>query len=269
MIAWLADHGVRIGLHHWGVAPGSVKTNLMTDNSDVRTVTMTQIKKTIDIGAAIRCVYVNIHPGARHLEKIDFAAQSQSLVPGAATPPDEAHSLLHAGVDEISAYARSKEIVLTVETLPGAEHANYERNQGWYDAGSASLDDIRFLAEQGFSIANDVTHTAASLARTVKGSGQLWEELLAFTDGVAAQTKLLHINTLVAPFDGTDTHNGLLDEDWQVGAWPSRNQLIALLSLFRHRDDVHVIPEPSGDMQKNYRALRELVRRAEQHKAPL
>jgi sugar phosphate isomerase/epimerase len=263
MLSWLAEGGVRIGLHHWGVALDSFKTNLMTSNSEIRDATIAQIKTTIDIGADIACAYVNIHPGALHIEKIDLTAQSQALVPNSATPQKEAQALLLAAAKDLAAYAREKKVLLTIETLPGAENLHNLTHEGWYDAANASLADIEMLAAADISIANDITHTGSTIARSNPEPGYMWRALMAFTRRTTAQARLLHINTMIPPFNGIDTHNGLLEADWQSGAWPSQEQIVQFLSLFAQRDDVFVIPEPDNDMQQNYRVLRTLVQLAE------
>lgn len=264
MIAWLTQHGVRIGLHHWGVALGEYKTNLMTNHEKVRQATIAQIKQTIDIGSEINCAYVNIHPGARCLEKIDLTNQSQALVPDSTTRENDARRLLIEAARELTAYAASKKVLLTIETLPGAENHDFIKNEGWYDPGNASLSDMESLVSSNLPMANDITHTASAIARVNPEPESMWQKLIDFTNGTKQQTKLIHLNTMTPPFNGTDTHNGLLAEDWEVGAWPSRDQIIQLLSLFKHRDDVYVVPEPKAKAQENYRALKELAREAEE-----
>lgn len=259
MLNWLQRSGVHVGLHHWGRAPGDIKTNLMTNNAEVRAATIQQIKHTIDIAAEIKCVYVNAHPGALNLEKINFSEHSQALVPNSATPVAEARKLLLEGAQELNAYAQEKGTVLTIETLPGAENGHYEARDNWYDPGNATISDTEMLAQTGVFIANDITHTTSALVRINAAPGYMWAEFLKFTERTKQQTRLIHLNTMIPPFDGTDTHNGLLDEDWQAGAWPTRGQLIQFLSLFNNRDDVFVIPEPRENMQENYRALKDLA----------
>lgn len=259
MTHWLTQAGVQIGLHHWGIAPGNIKTNLMTNNTAVRQATIRQVKHTLDIGAAIKAVYVNTHPGALSLEKIDFAAHSQSLVPNSVTPGKEARQRLLEGAQELSAYAREKGVILTIETLPGAENEHYEVRDKWYDPGNATLTDLETLAQAGIFIANDITHTTSAIARTNANPNYMWAEFLQFVERTQSQTKIIHLNTMIPPFDGTDTHNGFLEEDVQAGAWPTREKLIEFLSLFKDRNDVFTIPEPQQKMQENYRALQNLV----------
>lgn len=259
ILNWLQRHNVQVGLHHWGIAPGNHKTNLMTNHADIRNTTIQQIKRTIDIAAEIKAVYVNAHPGALNLEKINFAEHSQALVPNSATPVAEAQKLLLAAAQELNTHAKEKGVVLTIETLPGAENEHYEARDNWYDPGNATLADMEMLIKAGTSIANDITHTTSSIARTSADPEYMWVELLAFTKRTQQQTRLIHLNTMVPPFDGTDTHNGFLAEDWQANAWPAHEQLIEFLTLFKDRNNVFVIPEPNKNMQENYRVLKKIV----------
>lgn len=110
------------------------------------------------------------------------------------------------------------------------------------------------LADHGQLMANDFGHTAANIA----GSNQdlMWPGLSQYTQILAPKTKLLHINTVGPPFNGTDSHHGILAEDWQHGAFPNEDQLKSLLTLFKGRDDVWAVPEPQDNaMIANYLAL--------------
>lgn len=261
MINWLNRADMKVGLHHWGIALGNHKTNLMTSNSAVRTATIQQIKETINHAAAWGCVYVNAHPGALNLEKINFDTRSQALVPNSATPAAEARKLLLEAAQKLTAYAREKDVTLTLETLPGAENEHFEVRDNWYDPGNATLADSKMLVKAGIFMANDITHTLSSLARTKTDPEYMWTELLKFTERTKKQTKLIHLNTMLPPFDGTDTHNGFLPEDIAAGAWPSHDQFIEFLKIFED-SDVFVIPEPHSNMQENYRALKNLITQA-------
>jgi hypothetical protein len=262
LFAWLKDHGVAIGLHHWGLIQGKVKTNLATHHSFVRDETIAQIKRTIDIAAEHGCVYVNAHPGSQSLEEINFVEQTQAPLPDPKTPEVQAVELLLQAAHTLSSYAQERNVVFTIETLPPLE-ANW-RDTGVrdraYTPGNIPLSGMITLARSGVFIANDLTHTAGWVAVENKGEpSAMWAGIQKFSQEIASQTKLLHINTVVPPFDGTDSHHGLLPEDVEVGAWPSHEQFREFFTLFRDRDDVFVIPEPREHMRENTRMLRELV----------
>lgn len=268
MIAWLLERRVVIGLHHWGICAGNIKTNLATQDEAVWQETVRQIKTTIDIGQRIGCVYVNMHPGALYLESIDFATQQQRLLPDRATSPEVGWRRLQEAATQLHAYALQKGVVLTVETLPGAENQHYEARQQRYQPFNTPLPVMEQLVAAGSYLANDITHTIGSVTdRTETEStatpDSLFTQVMAFSRKTQPATRLLHVNTIMPPFDGTDSHDGLLDSDWQAGCFPSRAQLIEWLRLFAGRADVYAVPEPRVDMQANYQALRQLVAEVE------
>lgn len=259
MLDHLQSHNVRIGLHHWGLAAGQYKTNLATNRKMVRQESMAQIKDTIDVSARIGGVYVNVHPGAAQLEMIDLYAGRQAPVEGAVTAAEESSSLFWQAAEELQRYAERKKILLTFESLPGREpYFFYDRSRS-YDAGSISLAVLGELGAKGAWLANDITHTLAMLSVVETEEIGRWNMFMAFTEGAAPFTRLLHANTMTAPYNGTDSHDGLTDQDFANGVRPTREQMRSVLRLFKDRADVWVIPEPRSKMQSNWRALRALV----------
>lgn len=258
MFEWLKARRVAIGLHHWGLAGGNMKTNLMTNDEAVRIETLRQMRETIDIAAEINAVYVNVHPGARFLETIDFATRMQGLFPGTETSEEEAENLLLSAAQELEKYAAARNVVFTVETLPAREWQDNANRKDIYNPNSADLSMMRKLTEAGIFIANDITHTAGQCAAADNDRTAMWKCILSFSQAVWHQTKLLHINTVRKPFDGSDSHDGILPEDFTAGVFPDAKQLKGWLRLFMGRDDVFAIPEPEGDMRANYRALVQL-----------
>lgn len=258
MFAWLKKEHVAFGLHHWGLVNGKLKTNLATHHAFVRDETIRQIRQTIDIAAQYGCVYVNAHPGSQSLEEIDFATRAQTLRSDARTSADDSARLLLDAVQQLQLYAQTKGVLLTIETLPPSEQVVFDaplRDQ-FYRPGNVDLTTMRRLASAGMWIANDISHTTACVAvETGTSEAVMWQGAVQFTQDVAPQTRLLHINTTVPPHNGTDSHNGLLPEDFAQGAFPRAEQLQALLHIFRDRDDVFVIPEPHHNMRENTQAL--------------
>ncbi|MEK7557143.1 MAG: TIM barrel protein [Patescibacteria group bacterium] len=263
MFAWLQEHSVKIGLHHWGLAQKEFKTNLSTNNSAVRKESLAQMKHTIDIGKEIGAAYVNVHPGARWLERINFSTDDQERVEGSETPPDAARDLLLAGAAELNSYAEERAVLFTVETLPGREAYNSLRREGIYDSGNPPLAWIEEIGSRGGYVANDITHSASVVALADSSPAGMWQGLLDFTRRVAPHTKLVHVNTMIPPFDGRDSHNGLLPADFSQGSVPTREQIVQLLSLFAQRDDVYVVPEPQIQFtRENFLALKEIAEEA-------
>lgn len=263
MLAWLTQRNVQVGLHHWGLAQGTYKTNLMTANSAVRQESLAQIRRAIEIGSEIGAVYVNIHPGAQFLEKTNFETDTQHLVPGSETPAAQAEENLLETVHELNAYARQHGVLLTVETQTAREAEQFDRRQGSYDPHNASLDLLLRLGESGIALANDLTHTVSHFAVTNPSRDDMMRRLREFTTRASAVTRLIHVNTVREPFDGRDSHDGLLASDFAQGFFPSRAQLVELLGMFRDRADVFVVVEPPLETSReNFLALREIAEEA-------
>jgi len=259
MFEWLRDRKVSIGLHYWGVAEGDIKPNLATHHTLVRDEIMDQMKRTIDIGASINCAYVNVHPGSERLEKIDFDNERQFMTDHEATPPDEAAKLVVTAARELHDYAESKDVLLTIETIPGREAPDFTNRENLYDPRNTTLATMKAMGQTGIFLANDIAHTAGALAMDVSSENEMWPALYNYTREISRATRLIHLNTLTPPHNGADTHDGIRDEDFKAGVWPDKDQVKDILKLFRDRDDVYVVLEPRQYMPENYRALVSLV----------
>lgn len=260
MVAFLRRHEVQIGLHHWGLAAKKYKTNLATNNEEIRQETLAQIKETIDIAADIEGVYVNAHPGAAQVEKVDLDAGRQEPVAGEQTDPEESAALFLAAAEELQVYANEKNVLFTLETMIAKEKYVEGDQTRLFDPQPVPLAVMGTLGSRNNWLANDISHTLASLGAWEADAARCWELFMAFTRHAAPFTRLLHINTLMLPFNGTDSHDGIMRDDFVNGVFPNRQQLIEALTLFRSRPDVFVIPEPHSHMQDNWRALQDLVK---------
>jgi sugar phosphate isomerase/epimerase len=262
-LRWFREHNVDLGLHHWGICEGGVKSNLATDNDAVREQTINQIKQTIDIAAELDCVYVNAHPGAACLERLQFTPFRQELVSDTCTTNERAAELFLAAATELRQYAEAKQVLLTFETIVGAEKVDDVDRHNVYVSHTIAPQTLSQFATEGGYLANDITHTASYLSLSENNPTAIWSRLMAFTQAVAPSTKLLHINRVLPPYNGTDSHDGITEADWQSVGIPSREQLLEFLQAFKNRDDVFVIPEPKGDMAGNFQALQALMRMVE------
>lgn len=259
MFDWLAARKVKIGLHYWGLIDDKIKPNLCASNAHIRAATIDQMMQTITIAHEIKAVYVNIHPGAQALEEMNFDRRTQELVPGEKVGEAKAWQALSESAKQLQDYAQQRDVLLTIETLPGREAEKYEARESLYDPGNASLDWLLKLGQQGNFIANDITHTSSTLAIVNNDPVVMWQGLMDFSRQAAAQTRLVHLNTMIPPFNGTDSHNGLLEEDWAGDAWPNLDQIREFLTLFKNRDDVFIVPEPRLNMRENYQQLTKLA----------
>ncbi len=257
MLRFLADEKVSVGLHHWGLIDGKYKTNIASGDEHIRRQTIQQIKDTIEVGANIECAYVNAHSGAQSNEMISFEPFEQQLLPTGTLSLAEAEKIFLESAEELQDFARHQGVTLTIETLPGAESAT--SREDIYVPGNTPYSTLLQLGSIGALIANDFTHTASQMMLQTKDISIIGELLLEFTKTAAPLTGLLHVNTIIPPFNGSDSHTGILPEDFSAGAFPQEEQLKELLGVFKDREDVFVIPEPHSDMRKNTQALRALV----------
>lgn len=255
MISWLTKHNVAIGLHYWGVVDGTIKPNLATQNEYVRKETMRQIRQTIDIGASIGCAYVNIHPGAQAIETIDFTHWKQTMTSDPITPQELATELLLLATNELHEYATEKNVILTIESIPAREAIEGTHREHTYDPGNASLATIERIAQEGMWIANDITHSGSHTLLSEPTTDAAWKAMMDFSTRIQEHTRLLHINTVTPPYNGTDSHDGITDEDFKQETFPTKEGLIEFLTLFKDRDDVYAVPEPKNNPAGNYQAL--------------
>jgi len=260
IFAWLGRHTVRIGLHHWGLCRGGITPNISTAEQSIRQASIAQIRQAIDIGAEYGCVYVNIHPGSQQLVTTTFDPLTFSPRDGGQTERGEAEKFTGEAMAELAAYAASRGVTLTLETLPRTSFFDEQDLARVFDPGFTRPEAVAAITAEYGSMANDITHTATAYPRDNASREELWDYLLDFTRRTAAQTKLLHINTTREPFIGTDSHDGVRPDDFADGVFPDRAQIKELLALFAGRDDVFAVPEPREHMRNNALALRELVR---------
>lgn len=263
-LAWFRRRNVSVGLHYWGICRGNILPNMATRNKELRAESLAQVKRTIDFAQRQRCIYVNIHPGAQFLEQIIFEPLTFSRVDGSATERATAERLMSEAAHELHEYASARGVVLTIETITRyMKRRPLEADRDdFYDPGPMPLSYLAELTRQGLQLANDITHTAAALPWVNPTRDALWEGLWDFTQRTAAQTRLVHINTLTPPYNGTDSHDGVTEEDWLRGVFPNREQVAALLALFTARADVFAVPEPLRNMAGNYQALAALAQAA-------
>jgi hypothetical protein len=259
MISWLQKNNVAIGLHYWGVVDGKIKPNLATQDEHVRNETLQQIRQTIDIGADIGCVYVNIHPGAQAIETIDFTNWEQTMTSDPITTKELATELLLLACNELHEYALTKNVLLTIESIPAREARRDTDREHIYDPGNASLVTMERIAQEGMWVANDITHGGSHAFITESSTDAAWEKFMEFSTRTQNQTRLLHINTVTPPYNGTDSHDGITAEDFQKETFPTKEGMIEFLTLFKNRNDVYTVPEPKENPAENYQALQALA----------
>jgi hypothetical protein len=205
---------------------------------------------------------VNIHPGSYRLMRINLDRRYMRPLAGKQTKESEGEKWLLQSIGELHDYAQKKGVRLFVETLPRREPdhwRNIEKGRlKTQKSRNVPVSALLKLAEKGYFICNDFMHTAADEISSDRN--YLFGKLFTKTKKLALQTKLIHINTMQPPFNGTDCHIGILDKDFKKDVFPTRRQLIKLLSLFKDRDDVWVIPEPFSQHIENTKALIKMIK---------
>lgn len=262
MFNYLRQNQIKFGLHFWAVLNQGFEPNLIWENNGIATDSQRLMQQTIDIAHQIGAHYVNVHAGSLRLKKLYLDKERLELDPQPAVDLVEAQASLLHRCQFLHQYAQSRHVLFLVETLP-----KYDSPQ-WSDLPLGRLNPqptqnispptLFSLSSHGILITNDFAHLASSWDDL--SPQQLWLNTWRFTKKLLAQTKLIHCNTVTPPFNGTDSHNGVLPQDFSAGVFPNQAQLIKLLSLFKHRDEVWIIPEPPAEvMVKNYLVLKQLI----------
>jgi len=252
------------GLHFWGLLDGNISPNLAYPDATIIRETQTLMKRTIDIAQANGFSYVNVHPGAAALSKVNYEAERYDL----ASKPVETDLAIQTFLEaapSIRDYAQTHDVVFTVETVPP------RITRGWYNADTRLAPDTIYelpdsaiiqAAQMGFWVANDFVHTAANA--TSDDAQTVFDHVVTVTDALAAQTRLIHMGFLVPPYNGTDHHGSLTDPIFGTAqAVPNKSQIVDLLKRFNNRDDVWILVEPNKDHVKNYLLAKKLLELAE------
>lgn len=251
---YLQSHNIEFGLHLWAILPEGYEPNLAFEPEGIADQAQELIKQNIDIARRVGAHYVNIHPGSLYLQKLDLDQKQTTILYDREVDEDEAWKSLLRRSQELNEYAQELGILFLVETLPRNELKHGRDPSGRVkvqEGKNISLEMIEKLAESGINITNDFCHTACQW--NTQDREVLFQNLLGTTKRLARQTRLIHLNTMVPPLNGTDSHNGILEKDFAAGAFPSREQIKELLRIFKDRDDVWLIPEPEvSDMAENY-----------------
>jgi hypothetical protein len=262
MFSFLKKEQIPTGLHFWAVLSDKVMPNFAYPEPTIRVNSVALLKKTIDIAAKNNFSYVVFHPGSYHLTRIDFSKSCMTNIDNRSTTKKTGEKILIENLLTLRDYAVENKINLYVETLPSREPQHWRNLSSGrlktHNSANISIKTFYKLAKLGISICNDICHTSSDVISD--DINYLFSQLFNKTNRLAAQTKLIHVNTMLPPFNGTDQHCGLLDKDFsKKEIFPSKSQYIKLLRLFKERDDVWVIPEPMSKHIENTKALLNLL----------
>lgn len=253
---------IPFGIHFWGVLEEGYEPNLAYGSEGIAEKSAVLVKETIDIASSYHASYVNVHPGSLTLRTIDLDNKSMEVLHERTVTEKQAMDSLIAQTVALDTYARQRQILFLIETLPACELEHWRDDTG-RDSVQKAFNVTPFMIAEvakqtGVAVTNDFGHTLASWVSDDRD--YLFNQLKSVTAKLAPYTRLIHLNTVRPPFNGTDSHDGVLPEDFSAGVLPTREQVKELLSLFASRDDVWVIPEPSIDtMVANYHEIHRMV----------
>lgn len=255
----LNDRNITAGVHFWSVLPGNILYNLSYPDEKIRNQTVNQIKETVDLVSNNKLKYVNVHPGNYRLVGLNLDEEFFVDL-GKEVPEKEGKAALFDNVRHLTDYARQKGVLFLTETVPSRYNMHWYNDQTRLkpvNLKDPSVNTLIELSKEGNFITNDFCHTIAD--EVSDDTNYLFDKLRQKTIALAPKTKLIHLNTSRPPFNGTDTHNGVLDEDFLLNVLPNRNQIIELLGLFKNRNDVWLIPEPLEKHEENFQSLQKIV----------
>jgi len=263
LFEYLNKNKIAFGLHFWAMVDGKYFPNLMYLRTDIAEKTFRLIKQTIDIASQWRAVYVNFHPESYHLNLLDLnRGKIKTLNPDEPINREKSFKQLIFYLKKIKKYADKKGIIPFIETVPKYAVSDFKniKKGRLKPQQSEGLETKKFfqLAKLGYQICFDIGHTVAQCISDDKN--ELFDYLFEAAKRMLPAIGLIHLTTNSPPFNGVDSHNGVLEEDFKQGVVPNKLQLIKLLSLFKNKD-IWLIPEPKKEkMVENHFALQKIVR---------
>lgn len=259
LFSMLKARKISAGLHFWGFLKNDILYNLAYPESQIREQSLTLIKKAIDVAGRWGAYYVNVHPGNRAIVEMDLNKGLYRNISHFVTY-ELAEKTLLENAKILHEYALNKNVLFLIETVSALDNTHWynekTRNEP-VDVGYIHVNTLIRLSQQGFYFTNDLGHTIGD--EISDNRVYLYQKLLEKTRALFPQTKLIHTNTTKAPFNGTDTHNGLLDEDFKQNVLPTKKQFMEILNIFKKRNDVWLIPEPLKNHEENYQELQKMV----------
>lgn len=262
MFNFLQKNKISTGLHFWGFLPGNYLPNLAFADSQIALASKKLLKQTIDIASQRHFSYVNFHPGSFFLAKVDF--EKLCFIPTKKQSSfSEGKKFLLRNALELNDYAKKRGVDFLLETITCRDPENWYHAQGrqkTFNLKNVSVKILVKLSQKGIKICNDMNHTLMDEISADKDF--LWQKLIEKTKFLLPMTKVVHLNTMIPPFNGTDSHHGFTAEDYQIGAFPPKEKIIEFLKLFQNKD-VWIIPEPYKNHRKNYQIIKEMIKLTE------
>lgn len=261
---YLKKNNIYAGIHVPFVCGEDYAMNLSSGNENVRMWTAKVIKGIIDEASEARLSYVNCHAGSLRDYKV---IKERVILEKAVFKEEKALERLEQGTQELTGYAREKDVLLTIENSPSMEWRKFD----FFD------NDVRCNPLDVKFIRSDVLYkTLEGKASFCLDVGHLFTEYYKDTDDwflkfyQAIQrfipvTKLFHFSTVKPPFNGTDSHDGFTGEDFAKGARPSKDEMKKILKLIDQLNtNIPIVLEPKPDqMIPNFQAIRAIYDQVE------
>jgi hypothetical protein len=261
MFARLNLQSIPFGLHFWGILPDNLEPNLCSINPEIVEKSYQQMRQTLEIASEIGAHYVNIHPGTLKMKKLDLDQSQMTLIDGPVQELQPAISGLINRLKSLHQIAGQLGVLFITETLPKFEQMHWRNPDGrqqTQDPVSIDLQTMIKLSGVNLNICNDICHDLTWFAQLPEN--EAFNQLLNFSRQIKNSTKLVHVGTIAPPFNGTDSHNGILVSDYELGSFPALNDIRSLLQLYLDQSDIWIIPEPQLEhMVANYLVLKKLI----------
>jgi sugar phosphate isomerase/epimerase len=263
--AWLKDRGVAARLHSSTRLAEGMVPNLVTQDKAWCDASIALFRRTIDVAAGQDMDGVIIHPGTYSMQQI---VPGRNLVVGERTPPETGNQIVCERLLNLAEYGQRRGVQLLVENLSGRDVFSLQpfNRRKTVDPGALPHPVMRWLGAQGLELCIDIGHLYSEMMVACADPDMSWAQTIKATRQLAPYTRHLHLSTIVPPYNGTDSHNGFLSEDYEQGAVPAIGKIADWLRLFADRK-VWVIAEPFGDADvhlQNYRVLRPVISELEQ-----
>ena len=259
---YLADKPIDVGLHFWGTVSGFLANTSYPDPA-VSKPSLALTYAAIDAAATHKCAYVNVHPDLYSLLAINFDTWDIRVTSKQAKP-EVIQQTFEKNITKLAAYAASRNVVLTVETVPMRDTPTwrpYRDRSDVIDIHQMSVSVLADLSAQNLYIANDIGHTASNVISDNRDL--IWRYVYRITRTLAPKTRLIHMGFIIPPYNGVDFHDSLSNPVFDTSdAIPSKTEMIELLKIFLNREDVWLLVEPEKDHVKNYFLARELLQKA-------
>lgn len=261
MFQFLNRKQIQTCLHFLGVIENDIPANPASPDEIIRKNSILLIQKCIEIASRNGFSYVNIHPGNARLWKFNSEKQVFKIADNSKQHYQDSKYAFRESAVLLHEYGQKNNVNVLWETPPAKEPVDLNKEtmdrirlQSTAALNSFTLEEI--VKKDGIFITNNISHTMTEIQSA--SENEIINYLFERTEKLALYTKLLHINALFRPYNGTDS-DGITNVDFNNEAIPTKDQLLQLLKIFNGRNDVWAINEPRHNHVQNYMALKELL----------